>query len=99
MSADEFIKTGEIPALFNKGPRWLERHIKELREEGFPKPISRGVYLRHQVIAFRDARGRSRHGEGTVTGAVTLASMPPPHTAKSVRQRIEQTLSHGRDRR
>jgi len=84
----EFILTAEIPSLFHKGPRWLERNLKKLREEGFPEPVSRGVYLREAVVKFRDNRGRARL-EPEVRAL-------PTTTAKDVRQRILQTLAHGR---
>ncbi len=93
--ADDLIKSGEIPALFGKGPRWLERNLEKLREKGFPEPVSRGVYLRSAVIAFRDTLGRARTDE--LRGAVTVSlQMAPPHDAKSVRSRIARTLAHGR---
>ena len=83
----EFILTAEIPSLFHKGPRWLERNLKKLKEEGFPEPVSRGVYLREAVVKFRDNRGRARL-EPEVRAL--------PTSAKDVRALIDRTLSRGR---
>ena len=84
-----FITTGEIGPLFNKGPRWFERHKARLESEGFPKPVSRGTYLRQSVEAFRDARGRSRHDE-------TMADAQP--IPANVARAIARTLNHSRAR-
>lgn len=82
-----FILTAEIPSLFHKGPRWLERNLKKLREEGFPEPVSRGVYLREAVVKFRDNRGRAR--------LEPEVRQDPVH-AKDVRRLIEVTLARGK---
>lgn len=85
----EFMTPGEIGPAFNKGPRWFERNRAKLEAAGFPRPVSKGSYLRAAVLAFRDRVGGVREEQ--------RAAIETP-TAKDIRALIERTLAHGRGR-
>lgn len=93
-SGAEFMKTGEIGPLFNKGPRWFERHHKRLYDEGFPRPVSRGCYLRSAVLEFRDKQYGSRHEQ-----ANELQIRGPEPSVVDVQGAIDRTLGRTKEPR
>jgi hypothetical protein len=54
------IRAADISAAFGKRANWFKRNRKQLLAEGFPHPISRGVWLREEVKAFRQRKGGVR---------------------------------------
>ncbi len=88
----------DIARLFGRQPSWFDRAGRraQLYAAGFPRPITRGVWLKRAVVAYILRAGNSNEPAQPGTAAPSAVSAAPQEATEDAMRRTREFLARKR---